>query len=274
MQLLPNLEALARQFDAPNVNAIVLMGSYARGDPGPFSDIDLVRFTDKRKKLSPKPKDGSYLIDGYLVVVSSVNLAQVEEWFLRPEVAVNVISGLQSARCLIDRHGTFATIQARAQAFKWDAAMQEKANAWASQMMVGLIEEVHKGLEGLRSSDIGRLLNARFGCSWLLSRVMCVHCGVLLSGDNAFYQEVMDAVGTDSEWARLRRAAFGIQEEDGKRPPSLREQVVAGLRLYMVTAKLLEEVLLPGDEPLVMQTVDLIRTTLGRPVPDKQWLLS
>lgn len=240
MQLSPNFEALARQFDGPNVNAIALMGSYARGDPGPFSDIDLIRFTDKDEHEKSFPKDGSYLIDGYLVTVSSANPTRVEEWFSRPEMAVNVISGLQSARCLIDRNGTFAAIQARAQAFKWDAAMQEKADVWASQMMVGLIEEVHKGLEGLRSSDTGRLLNARFGCSWLLSRVMCVHWGVLLSGDNAFYQEVMDAVGTDSEWARLRRAAFGIQE-DGKRPPPLREQVVAGLRLYVVTAELLEK---------------------------------
>jgi hypothetical protein len=273
MQLSRSFEALAHQFEAPNVNAIVLMGSHARGDPGLFSDIDLVRFTDKDEHEKPFPKDGSYLINGYLVTVSSVNPTQVEEWFSRPEMAVNVISGLQSARSLIDRHGTFATIQARAQAFKWDAAMQEKADVWASQMMVGLIEEVHKGLEGLRSSDIGRLLNARFGCSWLLSRVMCVHCGVLLSGDNAFYQEVMSAVGTDSEWARLRRAAFGIQE-DGKRPPSLREQVVAGLRLYVVTAELLGKALLPADELLVMQTVDLIRTTLGQPMPDKQWLFS
>ena len=38
-------EELARRFDAPGVLAIALLGSYARGDAGPYSDVDLVRFT-------------------------------------------------------------------------------------------------------------------------------------------------------------------------------------------------------------------------------------
>ena len=266
MEFSPDFDALACQFDGPEVNAIVLMGSYARGNPGPFSDIDLVRFGDEHKKLHPE--DGSYLIDGHLVVVSSVNPTQVEEWFSRPEAAVNVITGLRGARSLIDRNGIFAAIQTRALKFEWDAAMQEEADVWASQQMVGWIEEVHKGLEGLRSGDIGRMLNARFGCSWGLSRVMCVHCGVLLSGDNAFYREVMETIGIDSEWARLRGEAFGIQVGGGK-SLSLREQVIAGLRLYVVTAELLGGVLQTADEPLIMQTVSLIRATLGRLMLDE-----
>lgn len=35
----PRDELLPR-FDGPGVGAIVLMGSYARGDPGPHSDVD------------------------------------------------------------------------------------------------------------------------------------------------------------------------------------------------------------------------------------------
>ncbi len=40
------LEQLVERFDAPGVRAIVLMGSYARGEAGPYSDIDVVRLTD------------------------------------------------------------------------------------------------------------------------------------------------------------------------------------------------------------------------------------
>lgn len=70
-------EQLIQRFDAPSVRAIVLMGSYARGEAGPYSDIDVVRFTDGTELTGAS----SYLIDGHLVVVSDVKPEQVEHWF-------------------------------------------------------------------------------------------------------------------------------------------------------------------------------------------------
>ena len=167
------IEQILHLFDAPSVRAIVLMGSYARGETGPFSDIDVVRFTDG----SELPGAGSYLIDRYLVVVSDVTPRQIERWFTDPEAAVDSIIGVRRAQALLDRDGYFAGIQARARAFRWDQTMQERANQRASEMLVGWIEEVHKGLAGLQYNDIGCLLNARHGLSWGLSRVMKVQCG-------------------------------------------------------------------------------------------------
>ena len=47
------LDELARQFDhAESVRAVILIGSYARGDAGPFSDVDLVRFVRSNSSLS------------------------------------------------------------------------------------------------------------------------------------------------------------------------------------------------------------------------------
>jgi predicted nucleotidyltransferase len=262
VQSLPNFDLLAKKFDSPGVNAIVLVGSYARGTPGLFSDVDLVRFIGKGGD-KPFFNDGSYLIDDFLVTVSSVNTEQIEDWFSRPEIAVNVICGIRSARPLLDRSNAFEAIQRRAQVFTWDAEMQQKANHWASQQMVGLIEEVHKGLEGLRSNDVGRMLNARFGLSWGLSRVIGVQKGVLLSGDNGFYAEVAEAVGVDSEWVCLRQTAFAIEDRYGE-SPSLQEQVIAGLRLYITTVELLGDVIEPDDAAMVKQTVKLIEAELGK----------
>jgi predicted nucleotidyltransferase len=260
---LPNFELLAQKFDGPGVEAIVLMGSYAGGTAGPFSDVDLVRFF-RKGDIEFTVNDGSYLVDGFLVNVSSVNPQQIEEWFSRPEIAVNAISGIRTARPLLDRSNLFEVVQHRAQTFLWDVEMQQKANHWASQQMVGWIEEVHKGLEGLRRNDIGRMLNSRFGCSWGLSRVMGVQKGVLLSGDNSFYDQIGEAVGLHSEWVRWRRIAFGIEDQGGK-APTLHEQVVAGLQLYVATSKMLSQVFEPTDEALIEQTVMLIETELGSP---------
>jgi predicted nucleotidyltransferase len=261
MRSSPNFDLLVQKFNSPCVKAIVLMGSYACGTAGPFSDIDLVRFIDDGK-IEPSVVDGSYLIDDFLVTVSSVNSQQIEEWFSRPELAVNVISGIRAAHPLLDRSNMYESVQNRARAFMWTAEMQQKANRWASQQMVGWIEEVHKGLEGLRSKDIGRMLNSRFGCSWGLSKIMAVYKNLLLTGDNSFYDEVGQAVGGDSEWVQLRRIAFGIEDKGGK-APSLQEQVVAGLRLYVATSKLINLILEPPDVTLVEQTVILIESELG-----------
>jgi hypothetical protein len=250
---------LVERFSGPQVRALVLMGSHARGTAGPYSDVDLVRIMAGVEP--PLTADGSYSQDGRLLVASSVTPAQVEKWFSRPEVAVEVIAGLRVARALQD-DGTFATIQARAADFHWDAAMQDKANRWASERMVGWIEEVNKGLEGLRRADTGRLLNARFGLSWGVTRVAAVQRGVLLSGDNALYAEVGQAMRDYPEWLHLRRLAFGIEDEEGV-APVLAEQVRAGLRLYALTAGMLDRVLHRESAPLVRGAVALIQASLG-----------
>jgi hypothetical protein len=250
-QTTPDFNELSQQFDLPEVNALVLMGSYARGNPGPFSDVDLVRFT--HEEVAELPGNGSHLINGRLLVVSQVTPSQVEAGFTQPEVAVEVIAGLRTGKPLIDKNNSFATIQQHAHAFQWDDTMQAKANAWASQQLVGWAEEAHKGLEGLRRGDPGRLLHAQFGCSWGLTRVMCVQRGILLTGDNSLVAQVTETVGLESEWSRLCQQAFGLNEAY-----FLEDCVRAGLRLYVETAVLLQNILRPQDTPLIEATSERI----------------
>lgn len=250
---------LAQNFDGPGVKAIVLMGSHARGDAGPYSDVDLVRFVDEQHQELAGV--GSHLIDDTLVVVSNVAPPETETWFTRPDIAVKTIGGVRCAQILLDRDETFATLQARAQAFTWNENLQGQADRWASEQMVGWIEEMHKCLEGLHRDDVGRMLNGLFGGTFGLSQVLQVQRGVLLSGDNGFYAEVAAAIGVDSLWVQLRGIAFGVLEVAG-RPPSLRARVAAGLRLYVVTAELLGNALQPEHAPLIQQTVNLINEQL------------
>jgi hypothetical protein len=255
LPILPDL--LLARFDDPTIAAIVLTGSHARMDAGPHSDIDVLRLLDS--PVAEIPAAGSYLLEDHLVVVSDVTLADVEGWFTLPETAVRVISGLRLAYPLIDREERFAGIQRRARAFTWDAALQERADRWASQQMAGWAEEAHKGLEGLRRRDAGRLLNARHGLSFGLCRVMQVQRGILETGDNAFYEEVALAIGPSSRWVQLLRLAFGIGSALAGPAPSLVEQVRAGLQLYVVTSQLLGSILHLQDRLVVDDTVNRIQ---------------
>ncbi len=247
MPNVPNFKSLTQQFMHPHVMAIALMGSFARNEAGPYSDVDLVRFTaDETPAL---PDNGSHMINGRLVVVSQVTKSDVKQWFTQPDIAVNVIAGVRKAQALHDPSHYFADIQQRAQQFVWDDAMQQKANLWASEAMVGWIEEVHKGLEGLRRNDIGRMLNAKHGLTWGMAHVLIVQRGILLDGDNAFYKQLLESINPNSDWAKWWQTAFGI----GK-ATTLQEQIIAGLHVYLETAVLLQDILQPNDKILIQQT--------------------
>jgi hypothetical protein len=250
------LQMLIERFDAPEIDALVLMGSYARGAAHQYSDIDLARFTHANGPGRSQAFEG--LIDGKLVVVNDLGADAVKEIYTRPDIASSYLAGLRLGRPLVDRNAAFAQLQARAHAFIWDSDMQMKADIWASEALAGWSEDMRKGLAGLITNDIGQLLSARFAGSWGLSRIMQIQRGVLLESGHDFYDAVGSAVGGDSTWVHLRRMAFAIPDEHGA-VPTLREQVVAGLQLYVETADLLAMVLQPEDRALIKQTVGLIQ---------------
>ena len=238
-----DLQSLAERFWNHETAAIAVAGSFARGDEGIFSDIDLARFL----KTDTQGQDaGTHLIDDRFVVVSDVGPRKVEQCFTDPLDATEYVAGLRTARPLRDPDGYLEAIQKRAREFVWDEAIERKAHAWASAEMVGWIEEVQKGLEGLTRGDEGRMLNARHGLTWGLARVMRVQRGILISSDNGFFPEVIAEIGADSEWARLFRTAFGIGGVT-----ELREQVKSGLRLYVLTARMISATLSREDRPLI-----------------------
>ncbi len=280
MDLPLDLSSHLEEWTTPNTVAFALLGSYARGDAGPHSDIDIARFVNDDKE---EAEGRSFLIGDretrseknenasaqqthrhWLVVRSTVTPSQVESWFTEPGQAVNIIVGLRDGRALWDPNGFFAIIQQRARNFEWTQEHQEKADRLAGKEMVGWIEEAHKGLEGLQRNDIGRLLNARFGLSWGLAWVVRVQRGLLIASDNTFYDEIISAVGPYSKWARLLQRAFGTVAEDETGPLSLREEVQSGLMLYCETFELLKEALPPEDYPLIAATVRRIHTELKR----------
>ena len=278
MDLPAELFANLEDWKTEHTVAFALLGSYARGDAGPHSDVDVVRFVDddkhedeartfllgSRERVTRRHEYASAMHNPqrWLVVRSTVTPSQVESWFSEPGQALNVIAGLRDGRALWDPNGHFAAIQHRAKEFKWTEALQKKADRLAGKEMVGWIEETHKGLEGLRRSDTGRLLNARFGLSWGLAWVMRLHRGVFSTSDNTFFSDAIGIVGPKTRWAKLLHQAFGIATGADGETYTLREEVLAGLLLYCETFSLLKESLPQDDYLLIEATVQRIRQEL------------
>ncbi len=245
-----SIESIALRFRHPGLAAMALMGSHARDEACEFSDVDVVGFLADEEDRRPA---ATHLVDGHFVNVSDVSPAGVETWFNDPRESTECIAGVRTARPLWDPDGHFRSIQERARSFVWDGRMQAKANEYSSSEMVGWIEEAMKGLEGLRTGDEGRMLNARHGLSWGLTNVMRVQRGILLASDNGSYAEVATALGNECEWVVVSRTAFGLDNS------TLVEQVTAGLRLYALTYDLLVDVLKPDHERMIAAAVQVIR---------------
>ena len=278
MDLPEELSPFLDEWKTEHTVAFALLGSYARGDAGPHSDLDIVRLVDDDKHEADAR---SFLIgigDGgtwrkedaralqetpkLLVVHSTVTPSQVESWFSEPGQAINIIVGLRDGRALWDPNGIFAAIQLRAEEFVWTPALQDKADQLAGKELVGWIEEAHKGLEGLRRNDIGRMLNARFGLSWGLAWVMRLHRGVFVTSDNTFFSDLICAVGPETRWAGLLHRAFGIAVRGEDDSFSIREEVTSGLLLYCETFSLLKDAMPRDDVALIEATVSRIRREL------------
>ncbi|MBN2048776.1 MAG: nucleotidyltransferase domain-containing protein [Anaerolineaceae bacterium] len=252
-------------FDGKSVQAFVLMGSYARGEAGKFSDVDLVRLIEKEDPdLKPA---GIYLIEGCLVVISDQTMEKFEAVFTHPERACDSIAGLRTAVPLIDRNHSFERIQQRALNFIWTDELNQQRDEWIANQMVGWIEEVHKGLQGLALNHTGRLLQARFGMTWGMSNIIKVHLGIFLSGDNGLFEDLETLLGEASPWVITRQIAFGIVKPDGS-PPTLREQIQAGLALYVLTAEMVRHRLTGRNAGMVEETVQRIREYLDQNQPE------
>ena len=256
MGLPVDINELLEKFDGPTVESLVLMGSYARGDAGEFSDVDLVRFLAGTEAEGLQAQ-GSYLERGSLIVVGDVSPEQAEAIFTAPEKITECLAGLLSGRALVDRCGYFRALQDRARSFRWTPELTVRRVRKAAEEMVGWIEEVHKGLQGLLEGHVGRLLNARFGLSWGMSGVVRLLKGICVSGDNAQYDETAAAMGRASPWTRLREQSYAVGP--GAVPPGLMRQVEAGLELYTVTAALFD-----GEQDTPRRELALIRETSQR----------
>lgn len=221
--------------DKENLLAIALLGSYARGEAGKYSDIDILCLSEENGADQPPCIE---IIDGKYVVISTVSSEEVLSWFSRPEKAVEYLGGLRTAKAIWDPQGYLCQLRRRAAELVWDESFQKKANLYAGRALLGWIEEVHKALQGVLTGDTGRMLNGLHGLTYGIFRVLRVQRGIFLSGENYFFEEVVQYFGQQSEFARLSRIAFGVESVG-----ELAERVWAGLELFCLTADLLSEVL-------------------------------
>lgn len=230
------LAKLIPELDDETVRAIILHGSYARGDARPpYSDIDLVRIT---QETSDRTQQKRFIWhDGYLLNLSSRPLSIYQDWLTIPQEAIFRISTIRDAHILLEKDGAFRAFQQESHNWKWEP-LQKAADAYASQLMVELTEVILRMLGAIRSHNTVMLVE-RITLHILpdIIKAVGVQRGVIASGNN-YLRQVQDAIGSDSAWTNFYMRAAGIVPNETI-SDSIEQRGIAALHLYQETVRLL-----------------------------------
>lgn len=253
-QLLPEL-------DDETVTAIILHGSYARGEAlPPYSDVDLVRIL---KETPERQQQKRFLWrEGYLLNLSSRPLSIYRDWLRQPAEALFRITSLQDAQILVDKEGRFQAFQQELRSWRWEP-LQEVANRYVSQQLTELSETILRLLRALRSGDtVTQIQRIVHHVLPTVTEAVAVQRGLLIR--SRYLQRVQEDVGVDSLWTRLYMHAAGAPLRQESLALAARSR--ATLQLYQETVRLLQSALLPEHQVTIQELLRVVNQQLDEQI--------
>ena len=208
---------LTPELVAGGAQALVLSGSFARGDAHPESDIDII-------VLGAGPGCRLRRHDGYLVSLSWQTPEQVRDSFLSPTEVGATVPGWRRAIPIHDPQGVAAALIEEAMAWTWDGLDARCCDGHVAEGITGLAEEVHKLAVSL---EVGRRWPAAVQRSVLalrLAGLLALHYRMLYETENRLWDLVAGRM--PPAWARSQAAALCDSGQD------FRESCIAALQLY------------------------------------------
>ncbi len=229
---------VARECVAQGATAVILAGSWARGDARRFSDLDVWSFVTRRK---PSSELGFVQRRGFLVSIMETTPEAEVKAMRDPARAGRVVLAWREAIPIWDPRGAAARVQRRALSFTWDG-MAGAADKYVASELVGWAEEVVKltrlvADHAFESAAVQRnlLANRMAGLVAVQKR--------MLYRENGLWEAVGGIMGR--RWRAAQRAAFGVD----RRP--FTATCDAALELYRLTAEANLGVLRPRDREIV-----------------------
>jgi predicted nucleotidyltransferase len=250
------LQSLIALLDDDNTVGLTLAGSFARGEGGPYSDVDIHQYV----RQMPADDTAAYVMrymEGHLVSITLMTVDVQSACLRDPKKAIWAVPGLRQERILLDKDGSIEALKESAARFNWEP-MQAAAAAYASWNLGGLAEEIHKILAGLAERDESKTLNATMGLTQGLATTILVQRGVFIPSENILIKIVQETAGWESDWTRQYRLAVGLDTLPPEQPAFI-GRGVSGLRLYCETAGLLQESLQPEDAAVIYRAIEIIQ---------------
>lgn len=212
---------VADELVGDGAEAVVLVGSHARGDAGPESDVDV---------LVVGPREFSFRLErrgGLLFSVTSRPLEAYRKELTEPGLICAAVPGWREAVLLHDPDGMAVAVIEEARNWTW-GPLERLCDGWVAEEISSLAEEVHKLCAALRGRRLTTAAAQRSVLAIRLAGVMAVRRRILYGSENRLWDLVSDAMGEG--WRAAQSAALGLGDE------GFGETCRAALRLYGLAA--------------------------------------
>lgn len=212
---------VADELAGDGAEAVVLVGSHARKEAGPDSDVDV---------LAVGPREFSFRLErrgGLLVSTSSKPFRSHREAFGNPGSVCTTVPGWREAVLLHDPAGIAAALISEARAWTWEP-LTERCDEWVAEEITSLAEEIHKLNAALRRQNLSTAAAQRSILAIHLAPILAVHHRILYNSENRLWDLVSDTMG--EHWRQTQATALGLHDE------SFEETCRAALRLYGLAA--------------------------------------
>lgn len=247
------IDSALQQIDSPDLQAVGIVGSYARGQETRYSDVDLDIYVGK---LPENPYDRYTLRywEGKLVSLKYTLLEEERAALTHPRRAIWAVPGLRGMRILLDRDGSLSALKQAAQEFDW-SRLQPAADEFAAEQIMGNAEEVHKVLNGLARGHESTVLYATWGLVKNMLEAVAVQRGLMIVSENRYFDLIQDAMGRDSSWTRAFRTAWGLDPGGSQ----YQRRGAGALQLYSLSAAMFDALIPQKHRDVVNKTLNSIR---------------
>lgn len=212
----------ARLLQRQGALAVVLTGSFARGNAYAESDIDLIALGDgPNYRLSSD--------SGQLVSVSWRQPLDVLASFDDPRQAGYAVPGWRGAVALIDQTRAAQTLIEAAREWTWDRIGDERCNTWVAEELCGYAEEVHKLAGALQRGLPTMAAIQRNILAMRMASIMAVQLRLLYDSENELWDLVAAELG--ESWRKDQATALGLEDA------AFEESCHAALRLFALACR-------------------------------------
>jgi len=213
---------LLTEVDPRGGAAVVLAGSWARGDAHQASDIDLW-------VVGRRGRDRILEREGYMVCVKFSRAEDERREMRNPGRLDGAVPGWRHAKILRDPKGVARALRAEARRFRWSSVRRARTNYIANQL-AGWAEEVAKLLRALETGERETAAVQRNLLANHMAFLRLIARGRLWETENGLWEAAGALEGP--EFRSLQRAALATDRTDWE------GSCEAALRLYALTARL------------------------------------
>jgi predicted nucleotidyltransferase len=206
---------------------VALVGSYARGEAGDESDVDVAI-------VGEGPHSRLEILDGVLVSASWAPADEQRARLYEPHYLATHVAGWRTAVILHDPEGLATSIAAEAREWSWNL-VADHCDAWAAETVTSFAEEALKVAAALASSWHTLAAAERAILVVRLALPVALRRRVLLASENELWDRIGAEVG--DEWREAQSAALALNGED------VEASARGALRLFELAVREVQELL-------------------------------